>query len=74
MDYSRYNTELTRHRIRSAGAKAEKKIAFNILRFVVIAMIIAMARFIIFICFASFDLGRGPCRSPVDGYRITPHA
>ena len=43
MDYSRYNTELTRHRIRSAGAKAEKKIAFNILRFVVIAMIIAMA-------------------------------
>ena len=43
MDYSRLNTKLTRKRIRSAGAKAEKKIAFNILRFLVIALIIAMA-------------------------------
>jgi len=41
MDYSRLNTEHTRGKIRSGAAKAEKKIAFNILRFVVIIIIIA---------------------------------
>ena len=46
MDYSRSNTERLRNKIRSGGAKAEKKIAFNILRFVVIALLVAGAAMI----------------------------
>jgi penicillin-binding protein 1A len=43
MDYSRHNTEKERRRIRSAAAKIERKVGFNVLRFSAIAVIIVAA-------------------------------
>ncbi len=43
MDYSRHNTEKERRRIRSAAAKIERKVGFNVLRFSTIAVVIVVA-------------------------------
>ena len=51
MDYSRYNTEKIRARIRSTTAKGEKKVGFNIFRFAVIALVLALA------CLAAAGIG-----------------
>ena len=43
MDYSRHNTEKQRRLIRSAAAKIERKVGFNVLRFSTIAVVILIA-------------------------------
>ena len=53
MDYSRYNTEKIRARIRSTTAKGEKKVGFNIFRFAVIALVLALA------CLAAAGISAG---------------